>query len=226
MFPPKLRTYSRSTRKHKSSSQFDNHKMESAVRYDFSFPPKSSNTNNLLQASQCGANSQMNNHVLHNTGHTIHNVRQQHHDPKFTYNNNNNNVGLPKSASTSLLTCTGASKLNNNYCNNCNNCNTNKDTLNNNNMMQNNLNMKNCLGTNSVKHHSVIKPSALGMMQNQQVVGSIHHGAIVNSINQTVGNAPQTPKDSNCSFSKLEFLSGSNYNLGRNEYQLKFINTH
>lgn len=170
--------------------------MESAVRYDFSFPPKSSN-NNLLQAGNCNMSS----HVIQQS---MHNMRPgvQHHQ---SYNANTN-VGLPKSASTSLLSCAASNnninssnKLNNNYSDNCNNC---KDTINNNNMMQNNLNMKqqqnNCMPQ---KHHNVIKPSALGLLnqQNQQM-GSMHHGAIVNSINQSIANGPQTPKDSNCSF--------------------------
>lgn len=184
--------------------------MESAVRYDFSFPPKSSN-NNLIQASNCNMSGHVIHQSMHNNMRPGNNNVQQHqpHDSKFQYNSNNNtNVGLPKSASTSLLSCAASNnnninssnKLNNNnYCNNCNNC---KDTINNNSMMQNNLNMKQqnngCL---SQKHHNVIKPSALGLLnqQNQQM-GSMHHGVIVNSINQSIGNAPQTPKDSNCSF--------------------------
>lgn len=176
--------------------------MESAVRYDFSFPPKSSN-NNLIQSSNCGNNNNnIGGHVVHNANstHTIHNIRSnQHYDQKFNYTNSHNNIGLPKSASTSLLTsCSSSninsSKLNNNYCNNCNNCSSAKETINNNNMLQNNLNMKNCL-VNKPQHHNVIKPSALGQM------GSMHHGAIVNSINQSIGAAPQTPKDANnCSF--------------------------
>jgi cytoplasmic polyadenylation element-binding protein len=178
--------------------------MESAVRYDFSFPPKSSN-NNLMQ----NGNNNMGGHVVHNQGqvHTIHNMRsnqnQVHHDQKFNYvNSHSNNIGLPKSASTSLLsTCAASSnnanpKLNNNYCNSCNNCNNIvKETINNNNMMQNNLNMqKNCMGSNnnmSQKH--LVKPANL-LLQNQQM----GHG---NQISHSVGrDGPQTPKDSNCSF--------------------------
>lgn len=175
--------------------------MESAVRYDFSFPPKSSsinnNNNNILHASN---NSNMGGHVVHHQNtHTIHNMRQQnqHHETKFNYNNTSN-VGLPKSASTSLLSCTASTNNNNNnssklnnYCNSCNNCNG-KEAANNNNTMQNNLNMNTNKGCLTGKSHNVIKPSALGL--------SNHHGAIVNSINQSIGNAPQTPKDSNCSF--------------------------
>lgn len=178
--------------------------MESAVRYDFSFPPKSSNSNLLQSAAGChNMNPPMNQHHGNNN-----NMRNQHHG----HNNNNQhgyNTGLlPKSASTSLLTCSAHSsnningsntgKLNNNYCNNCNNCATNKDLLNNNSMLQNNLNMKQqgVVGGMSNKHHTVIKPSSLLLNQNQQM----HHGAIVNSIGQTIANGPQTPKDSNCSF--------------------------
>lgn len=172
--------------------------MESAVRYDFSFPPKSSNSN-LIQSSNCGNN--MGGHV-HNS--TMHNMRPSQHQQDSKFNYTNNHISLPKSSSTSLLNCASNnnmnSKLNNNYSNNCNNCSSVKETINNNNMLQNNLNMKqNCAVTQTKSQHSVIKPSALGLLQNQQV-GSMHHGAIVNSINQSIGAAPQTPKDSNCSF--------------------------
>lgn len=186
--------------------------MESAVRYDFSFPPKSTNSNLLQSAAGChNMNPPMNQHHGNNN-----NMRNQHHGHK---NNSQQQHGyntglLPKSASTSLLTCSahsssnninGSNKLNNNYCNNCNNCASNKDLLNNNSMLQNNLNMKQqqqqqqgCVGGMSNKHHTVIKPSSLMLNQNQQM----HHGAIVNSIGQAIANGPQTPKDSNCSFSK------------------------
>lgn len=174
--------------------------MESAVRYDFSFPPKSSNSN-LIQSSNCGG-SNMGGHVVHNSA--MHNMRPGQHQQDSKFNYTSNHVSLPKSSSTSLLNCASnnnmSSKLNNNnYSNiNCNNC--TKETINNNNMMQNNLNMKQNMGVTQTKpQHSVIKPSALGLLQNQQM-GSMHHGAIVNSINQSIAAGPQTPKDSNCSF--------------------------
>ena len=168
--------------------------MESAVRYDFSFPPKSS-SNSLTQNTNCGSNNNGN-----QLTHTIHNVRQHHDSNKFNHNNNqtNNNVGLPKSASTSLLSCAASSNnlinnsaksnQNNSYCNNCNNC-TKIEMINNNNMMQNNLNMKNCIMGKAQQQHNVIKPSAMGLLQSQHM-NTIHH-------------TPQTPKDSNCSFSKI-----------------------
>lgn len=174
--------------------------MESAVRYDFSFPPKSS-SNSLAQNTNCGTNSM---HSGNQLTHTIHNVRH-HHDSKFNNNSSNssNNVSLPKSASTSLLSCAAAAASsnniinssksttnNNNYCNNCNNC--TKEMINNNNMMQNNLNMKSCLIAKSQQQHNVIKPSAMGLLQGQQI-NTVHH-------------TPQTPKDSNCSFSKFNLI--------------------
>ena len=189
--------------------------MESAVRYDFSFPPKSSNSHLLQSAASCN----MNGHVVHQQ--PIHGMRSGHsgshhmHSDKFNYNstagNNNNSgvVGLPKSASTSLLSCASSTnningsshKLNNNNNNYCGNCTTTPaDILNNNSMLQNNLNMKQqCHVT--TKHHTVIKPSSLLLNQNQQM----HHGAIANSISHSIANGPQTPKDSNCSFSNILF---------------------
>ncbi len=173
--------------------------MESAVRYDFSFPPKSSNTNVMLQQQ-------------HQPQQNLHNVQQRQHQHDSSKFNGypGTNVGLPKSASTSLLTCASNCKLNNNNLSKCcANCAaaSSKDqttiTLNNNNMHQNNLNMKHTAhGMVSNKHHSVIKPSALGLLQHSSNSQQMHHGAIVNSINQSIGNTPHTPKDSNCSFSK------------------------
>jgi len=173
--------------------------MESAVRYDFSFPPKSSN-NNLVQS----VNGNMGGNVVHNQAHTIHNMRSnQHHEQKFNYVNNHNNVSLPKSASTSLLSCaansTNISKLNNN-CNSCHSYSNVKETINNNNMMQNNLNMKNCINQNQKSQHHM-KPANL-LLQNQQMGGSTHYGNTgnQNSHGSSIRDGPQTPKDSNCSF--------------------------
>jgi hypothetical protein len=125
--------------------------MESAVRYDFSFPPKSSN-------------NQM-----------VHNIQKfnGYPAPPQTQSGVPN---LPKSASD---------------------CKLNKDpaTLNNNNMLQNNLNNLKIAQSNSGKQHSVIKPSALGLLQHSTATAgpSMHH-------HTGIGNAPHTPKDSNCSF--------------------------
>jgi len=188
--------------------------MESAIRYDFSFPPKSSSLNSTTNTTSTTNSTNANNN--NNTGHVVH---RQVGNNGYT----NNNLGLPKSASTSLLTCSShnSSKLNNNYCNNCNNCNNN-----NNNIMQNNLNMtkNNCMTLNNKQHesnpashhhhqqqqqHNVIKPSALGLQQHHHhhhhQIGSsaMHHVSIVNSITQSIAQTvaqPQTPKDSNCSF--------------------------
>lgn len=164
--------------------------MESAVRYDFSFPPKSANLN---QMNPCGMNNTpvTTSHAhgqQQQQQHTIHNIRQQTNQYQY-HHNVSTGLGLSKSASTSLLSCATTQnnnvlkQLNNNYCYNCNNCNSSNNT--------------NC--TNGLKskvnhnvHHSVSKPTAYGLLQQQ---GNLH-GNIVPIM------APATPKDSNCSFSK------------------------
>ncbi len=163
--------------------------MESAVRYDFSFPPKSSNT------------------MLHQPQNT-HGIQQRHESSKFN-GYTGSNVGLPKSASASHLTSATNCKLNSNA-NNTSNKEHTTTTLNNNNMHQNNLNMKQQQTAHSVasnKHHNLIKPSTIGLLQHTSTSQQMHHGAIVNSVNQSIGNTPHTPKDSNCSFSKIKRVS-------------------
>jgi len=126
--------------------------MESAVRYDFSFPPKSSslNSNNAISNNNtCAgmASSHAQSHHNNLQTHTIHNIRSHQHNPHDHHNfnsfgSNQNGVSLSKSASTSLLNCvsTTNSNINNNGClQNKNNNNNNFSINNNNNNNNNNL---------------------------------------------------------------------------------------
>jgi len=174
--------------------------MESAVRYDFSFPPKSTsiNNNNIHTVSSNMANTCGTSHISHSHSHNIFNNNRNNFQQNYNHQVNSNvssnqTNGLSKSASTSLLTTCASHQtnvnINNNnnpkYANNniCNCCNTAKTdaniTTNNNNNNAFNLNSKSGLLNKNGCNKNV---------QSQQN----HHQVII--------GAPATPKDGNCSF--------------------------
>lgn len=206
--------------------------MESAIRYDFSFPPKSnSNNNNTNQINSFISNTpvttgahvhhQHHQQLAHNQQtHTIHNVRHSNHG-NFNYNNQHsvsNGIGLSKSASTSLLSCNTNNISNNNINNNKNNSFL---KLNNNNNYC--FNCNNC--TNSVCNSNNLNKNPVTTVQkvlNNQAVNqhNVHYSSNnhyqVNKTSPYAGllqqnhhnfiaplQTPATPKDSNCSFSKF-----------------------
>lgn len=189
--------------------------MEPAVRYDFSFPPKSSslNSNNMSQNGPCGISS------YHGYSHSIYNGsnNQRHHNHHSQDNHNQNqnyythhnvanhasNVGLSKSASTSLLSCVPQShNINNSYSkmNNNNFCNT--------------CNSKDCTGSS---HSCLYKKTSNSNSNSQQYRSNRNSSSQSNytampntqqqqsslSSNLTTIGAPATPKDGNCSFSNF-----------------------
>ena len=189
--------------------------MESAVRYDFSFPPKStslsSNNNSAnLHTVSSNVNTCGTAHVSHTHSHNMFNHRNNYQQNTAYTNNatnshlsaqhaNTQHVGLSKSASTSLLTTCAAHNnnnnnnnpkyVNNNYCNSCHTTKTDSNlTTNNNNNNAFNLNNKSALmsgknGCNMPKNQSY-----------QQKQDNVH---------PAINGAPATPKDGNCSFSRL-----------------------
>lgn len=238
--------------------------MESAVRYDFSFPPKSSNMNGLHSVqSLCSISSsgngmsmngnsgmggsmhhqqQQQHHHNHQQQHHVHSMQRNHH-----HNNNNNsnrhqnidhqnynaynqqNIGLSKSASTSLLSCVSQHNgnipnnnnnnlnINLNHCkggNCCNNCYPIKDSVNNNhlNNNHNNNHQKNNKHHNQGHYNSNNNNNKNNMQSipNHQPNGSHSNSNINQQSNNKSPNhqinphnlkTPATPKDGNCSFS-------------------------
>ena len=183
--------------------------MESAVRYDFSFPPKSNNgnLNQVMQTTNGPCSSNSHSYIHPNLYMRPPQIPENayHSNNSSASKNNPNKLGLSRSTSTSPLDCTSKNnrnnfnnKVNNNHCNSCNNCKENVangpiHNNNNNKNLQNNLNLnKNCTINRNSHYNAHPKQSSLALLQNQ------------NGINQ-ISHAPATPKDSNCSFSNLKF---------------------
>lgn len=165
--------------------------MESAVRYDFSFPPKSSSLNQANACAPNGANTPVatvnsyghhysnhnnnNNHHHHHQQHTIHNVRQNHHYNNYHHNtnahhssnnnNNNNGLGLSKSASTSLLSCATT--------------NQNGNVNHNNNVLKLNNNYcyscNNCVNSTNNKSHGYSNHGSNKLAPHQAHHHNVHH---------------------------------------------------
>lgn len=175
--------------------------MESAVRYDFSFPPKSSSLNHSNQP-QC---TMSNFHHHHNHQHQQHsnqnqnnqnlynhrqNVHRHQYSNYHTYHNsyqnltstsNHQNCSLSKSASTSLLSYASQQPASNSHHNNQSNFNNN---------FCNNCNNKDCSSSN---HHHQTK-------RNFQMASHAHFTQTTPTNPSTPINAATTPKDANCSF--------------------------